>query len=73
MEPVWVNIFIKNTYSCIKGRGIHKLAKDLKKALNAKEETKYCLKLDIRKFYPSINHDILLKIIKRKIKDKKLL
>lgn len=73
MEPVWVNIFIKNTYSCIKGRGIHKLAKDLKKALNAKEETKYCLKLDIRKFYPSINHDILLKIIKRKVKDKKLL
>lgn len=73
MEPIWVNIFIKNTYSCIKERGIHKLVKDLKKALNTKEETKYCLKLDIRKFYPSINHDILLRIIKRKIKDKKLL
>lgn len=33
-------------------------------------ETTYCLKLDIRKFYPSINHDILYNdIVKRKIKD----
>lgn len=23
MEPIWVSIFIKNTYSCIKHRGIH--------------------------------------------------
>lgn len=31
MEKIWTNIFIKHTYSCIKGRGIHKLAKDLKR------------------------------------------
>lgn len=74
MEKIWTNIFIKHTYSCIKGRGIHKLAKDLKKDLkNNPIDTKYCLKLDIRKFYPSINHDILKQIIRRKIKDKKLL
>ncbi len=33
LEPIWEKIFIANTYSCIKGRGIHKLVKDLKKVL----------------------------------------
>lgn len=31
------------------------------------------MKLDIRKFYPSIDHEILENILKKKIKDKKLL
>lgn len=70
LEPIWRKILIKGTYSSIKGRGIHKCAKDLKKILKKyPEETKYCLKLDIRKFYPSIDNDILFKIIQRKIKD----
>jgi len=31
------------------------------------------LKIDIRKFYPSINHEILKEILRKKIKDKALL
>lgn len=75
MEPIWTKTFIDQTYSCIKERGIHKLAKDVKKALrNDVQGTTYCLKLDVRKFYPSIDHDILKnKILRRKIKDKSLL
>ena len=33
----------------------------------------YCLKLDITKFYPSVNHDILKALLRRKFKDAKLL
>lgn len=75
MEPIWTKIFIKQTYSCIKDRGIHNVAYDLKKVLNMyPEQTKYCLKMDIRKFYPSIDHNILYNdILTKKIKDKKLL
>lgn len=74
LEPIWVKIFIKNTYSCIKGKGIHAAVRDLKYALKSdRENTKYCLKLDIRKFYPSIDHDILKSLIRKKIKDKQLL
>lgn len=74
LEPIWVKIFTKNTYACIKGRGIHKLVKDLKNDLKENtDKTKYCLKLDISKFYPSIKHDVLKQIIRRKIKDYKLL
>lgn len=54
MEPIWTKIFIKQTYSCIKNRGIHNVAHDLKTALiEHPEETTYCLKMDVRKFYPS--------------------
>lgn len=72
LEPIWTKTFIAHTYSCIKGRGIHKCASDVKKALK-NPDTQYCLKLDIKKFYPSINHDILKQIIRKKIKDKQLL
>jgi len=74
MEEIWVNIMTANTYSCIKKRGIHKAAKDVKETLTKfPDETTYCLKLDVRKFYPTIDHDILKSILRKKIKDKRLL
>jgi retron-type reverse transcriptase len=74
LEPVWVSVFTTDTYSCIKNRGIHAAAKKLKKALKDNpNDTRYCLKIDIRKFYPSIDHNILKHIIRQKIKDKNLL
>lgn len=74
LESIWVSVFIKDTYACVKNRGIHSAAKKLKSQLrNNKEETKYCLKLDIKKFYPSIDQSILKTIIRRKIKDAKVL
>ncbi|MDH6355448.1 RNA-directed DNA polymerase [Dysgonomonas sp. PH5-45] len=73
IEPIWVSLFISQTYSCIKNRGIHGVLKHIKRDLKEKEDTKYCLKMDIKKFYPSINHEIMKKIIRKKIKDKKLL
>lgn len=73
LEPVFTSVFTSDTYSCIKGRGIHGAANTLKTALKDVYNTKYCLKLDIKQFYPSINHDILKQLIRRKIKDKDLL
>ena len=37
------------------------------------KETTQCLKMDVHKFYPSINHDILKIQIRKKIKDNKTL
>ena len=73
LEPIFVSVFTSNTYCCIKGRGIHGAANALKKALKDVEDTTYCLKFDIKQFYPSIDHDILKTIIRRKIKDNDLL
>lgn len=73
LEPIWTSIFISHTYSCIKGKGIHGVLRNLKRDLKDIENTQYCLKLDIRKFYPSIDHEVLKFIIRKKIKDGKLL
>lgn len=73
LEPIFVKTFTTDTYSCIKDRGIHGAQKAVIRALNDVEGTKYCLKLDIRQFYPSINHEILKTLLRRKIKDKDLL
>lgn len=74
LEPIFVDTFIDQTYACIKHRGIRKLSKDIQKALkDHPNETKYCLKLDIKKFYPSVDHAILYELLKHKIKDKQLL
>lgn len=65
VKYIWTKSFIHNTYSCIEGRGIHLCANNLKRDLRKyPNETKYCLKLDIRKFYPSIPHNGLKKCIR---------
>lgn len=73
LEPMFVATFTADTYSCIKGKGIHAAANAVRNALHDINGTKYCLKLDITKFYPSINHSILKNLLRKKIKDKNLL
>lgn len=73
LEPVFVSTFTADTYSCIKGRGIHAALYKLKAALKDKENTRYCLKIDIRKFYPNVDHEILKNLLRKKFKDKDLL
>ena len=73
VEPIWIKTLIPNTFACIKGRGIHKGVQKLKEALRDEQGTKYCLKCDVRKFYPSVDHEILQSIIRRKIKDQDVL
>jgi len=68
MEPIWEKTLIRDTYSSIKGRGIHDGVKRVKGFLKDKKGTRYCLKMDVKKFYPSIDHGILKLIIRRKIK-----
>lgn len=73
LGPIWTKMFIANTYANIKHRGIKLAVNDVKKALRDRYNTKYCLKVDIRKYYPSINHDVLYNIISKKIKDQNVL
>ncbi|MGL5961879.1 MAG: reverse transcriptase domain-containing protein, partial [Cetobacterium sp.] len=73
-ENAFMSHFIKHTYASLKGRGIHKAKRDVEDALKKDPEgTKYCLKLDIKKFYPNINNNILMELLKKRFKDKELL
>ncbi len=74
LSPLFVGMFIRDTYSCIQGRGIHDGVKRLSKVLYTDPgNTQYCLKLDIKKFYPSVDNDILKMLLRRKFKDSRLL
>lgn len=56
------------------GRGIHYASQLIDKYLQKyPNETLYCLKIDIKKFYPSINRKILKKLLRKLFKDKDLL
>ncbi len=69
LEPIWEGTLIANTFSSLKGRGIHQGLGKLQKDLKNWKDTKCCLKIDIKKFYPSIDHVILKSILRKKIKD----
>jgi len=73
LEPIFVKVFTNDTYACIKRKGIHAASQAIKTALLDKESTRYCLKLDIVKFYPNIDHQILKQLLRRKFKDNDLL
>ncbi len=74
LEPIWTPQFTADTHACIKGRGMHSLLRKLREDLrNDPEGTAYCLKLDVRKFYPSIDHDKMKAVVRRKIKDPEVL
>ena len=73
LQPIWDKTFIYDLYSAIPNKGIHKAIKRLQLFLKDTENTKYCLQFDIKSYYPSINHAILLSLIEKKIKCKKTL
>ena len=70
LEPIWVSVFTTDSFSCIKKRGITGAMRKVKLALKDVENTRYCLKIDVKKFYPSIDHEILKQVVRRKIKCK---
>lgn len=73
LKPIFINCFTTDTYSCINGRGIHGASRAIIKSLTDQPNTKYCLKLDIEKFYPSVDNEILKSLLRRKFKDKDLM
>lgn len=74
IEPCIVSNLTTDTYSAIPERGIHKGLTKLQAAMwNNPEECKYCLKLDARHYYQSINHNILKEKYSRMFNDNELL
>jgi hypothetical protein len=70
LAPIWHSMFFRDSYACRPGMGIHVSSR---RVMGFIRRNKYVLQCDIRKFYPSISHDILFGIISRKIADERLL
>lgn len=70
MEEVFERNLIFHTYACRKGKGTHVAIKALQKNI---KENKYFLKLDVRKYFDSINHRLLKQLMTKLTGDKKCL
>ncbi len=76
IKPFFVKRFICDSYACINNKGTHKAIKKLQmymRNMNKLYVEYYVLKCDIKKFFYSIDKDILYNILKKYIKDKKIL
>jgi len=65
LEPIWEPRFIYDSYACRKVKGTHKALVRIEPWMKT---CRYVLKCDIRKYFPSIDHDILKSLVRRKIK-----
>lgn len=74
IEPYLLKFLTCDTYSAIPRKGIHDCLNKVKRAVNSDEKgTRYCLKIDAKKFYPSINHTVLKNQYRSIFKDEELL
>lgn len=62
--------FIRETFACIKGRGTHKASEYLTAMLQHFKGKGYFLKIDIKKFFYTIRHDVVMGLLKKIIKCK---
>ena len=65
IEPIFERTFIYDSYACRKGKGTHRAAG---RFTEFSRKSLYVLKVDIKQYFPSIDHDILLMKVRRKIK-----
>lgn len=69
VAPILLGTCIRDSYAAIKGRGLHAGSVQIRKDLRADpDHTRYCLKIDVKKYFPSINREFLFQMVKRKIK-----
>lgn len=66
LEPIYEKRFISDSYATRKGKGAHRA---ILKAQQFMKTNRWYLKMDVRKYFDSINHETLNEIIARSIKD----
>lgn len=74
LQPIIWNQIYRHVYGSLPCRGAHQGKAFIDKWIHSNsKDIKYCLKMDIKQFFPSISHDILLKFIRTYIKDERFM
>lgn len=76
LYPFYDKTFIEDSYACRIDKGVHKAVDRLQywlKQVNRKPGKWYYLKLDISKYFCRIDHLVLIDILRRRIKDERLM
>lgn len=70
--PIFDRTFIPSSFACRKGYGTHRASDYLRRAMRCYDPDLYTLQLDVRKFFYSIDRDVLRSLVERKIRDLRL-
>lgn len=74
LKPIIMRPMYEHSYGSIPNRGATMGMKQIKKWLvHDYKHTKYCLKMDIRKYFDSVPHEIVIRKLKEQIHDEKFL
>lgn len=74
LKPIFMKPMYEHSYGSIPGRGSHMAKNKIERWIKSDiKNTKYCLKMDIRKYFDSIPHHILKAKLRRIISDYKFL
>jgi retron-type reverse transcriptase len=76
IEPIFESKFINETFACRVGRGTHVAMRHISKCARIANRlwgNYYVLKCDIHKYFPSIDHNVLKRILRRAIRDRHVL
>lgn len=76
LNPIFDKSFIENSCACRVGKGTHVAADKLQHRLrqvDRKPDRHYYLKMDISKYFYRVDHNIAIKILERRIKDKNVI
>jgi retron-type reverse transcriptase len=64
LEPIFEPSFIHDSYATRKGKGTHAA---IDRFQEFAKTNSFVLKCDIRKYFPSIDHEMMMKLLQRKI------
>ncbi len=70
VEPLLDKCFINDSYACRKGKGVHRA---VDRYQQWSRRYAYALKLDVSRYFTSIDHEVLREMLVRRIKDRDVL
>lgn len=73
LKPIFMKSFYFHSYGSIPNRGAHLAKKRIEKYIRKGKNIKYCLKMDIRKYFDTIPHATIKAKLSKLIKDRQFL
>jgi RNA-directed DNA polymerase len=70
IEPIFENRFIEDSFACRRGKGTHAA---MRRTLHFARRYRHALKCDVSKYFPSIDHEVLMGLAARVIGDGRVL
>lgn len=70
LEPIFEGRFIEDSFACRRGKGTHAA---MRRAAEFAQRFPWALKCDVQRYFPSIDHGLLLGLLRRVVGDARLL